>query len=219
MSDQDLSATLPQIIAELARPLAESLNLSLWGIEFAFSGRGIVRVYVEGGQDVDGGNAVTPVTIDECAELSRLLGLALDVEDAIPGAYVLEVSSPGLERIFFTAEQLAGALGQTLEVTLLTPPLEFSGRRKFRGLLTAAPENKAAGKFTLQVDNPSRPGEREGELSFAFTDLKKVRQLHIVPEKIPPGKNGKKKSNIPGAPIPARNDSEDSHEPGTEKSH
>ena len=216
MSDQDLDATVPQIIAELARPLAESLNLSLWGVEFAFSGRGIVRVYVEG--DEDGG---APVTIDECAELSRLLGLALDVEDAIPGAYVLEVSSPGLDRIFFTPEQLALALGQPLEATLLAPSPEFSGRRKFRGVLTRAPEagNAAAGTFTLQVDNPSRPGESEGELSFAFTDLKKIRQIHIVPEKLLPGKSGKKKSTIPGTPSLARNDSEDSHEPGTEKSH
>jgi ribosome maturation factor RimP len=204
MSDQEHNAALPQIIAELARPLAESLALTLWGVEFAFGGRSVVRVYVEGEQGGSG------VTIDECAELSRLLGLALDVEDAIPGAYVLEVSSPGLDRIFFTSEQLADALGQTLEVMLAAPSPEFSGRRKFRGVLTHAPEagNKAAGTFSLQVENPSRPGESEGILPFAFADLKKARQMHIVPEKVLPGKSGKKKSNIPGAPNPARNDSE-----------
>ena len=201
MSDQELNATLPRIIAELARPLAESLNLSLWGIEFAFGGRSSVRVYVEGEQGV---------SIEQCAELSRLLGLALDVEDAIPGAYVLEVSSPGLERIFFTPEQLTSALGQILEVTLVVPSPEFSGRRKFRGVLTHAPEagHAVAGTFTLQVENPSRPGESEGALPFVFADLKKIRQIHIVPEKVLPGKGGKKKSNIPGASVLARNDSE-----------
>jgi len=201
MSDQKQSADLPQMIAELARPLAESLELSLWGVEFAFGGRSIVRVYVEGEQGV---------SIDQCAELSRLLGLALDVEDAIPSAYILEVSSPGLDRIFFTPEQLISALGKNLEVTLAVPSPEFSGRRKFRGVLTHTPEadHAALGTFTLQVENPSRPVESEGYLPFVFTDLKKVRQVHIVPEKILPGKGGKKKSNIPDALTLARNDSE-----------
>jgi len=189
MTDQALHASLTQIIAELARPLAESFNLSLWGIELMFGGRSIVRVYVE---------SENGVTIDQCAELSRLLGLALEVEDAIPGAYVLEVSSPGLERIFFTPEQLALALGQPVEITLAASSPEFSGRRKFRGVLTHVPEegHAPADAFTLRVENPSRPGESEGLLSFVFTDLKKARQVHIVPEKVLPGKGGKKKKMI-----------------------
>ena len=212
MSDQPPNAALMQIIAELARPLAGSLHLSLWGIELAFGGRSIVRVYVENEQGV---------SIDQCAELSRLLGLALDVEDVIPGAYVLEVSSPGLERIFFTPEQLAGALGESLEITLAEPSLEFSGRRKFRGVLIGAPapDQAAGGTFSLRVENPSRQGEIEGELPFVFAALKKARRIHSVPEKTLPGKGGKKKSNIPGAPSVARNDWRDSHEPGTEESH
>ena len=199
MTDQALHAPLTQIIAELARPLAESFNLSLWGIELIFGGRSIVRVYVES----DNG-----VTIDQCAELSRLLALALDVEDAIPGAYALEVSSPGLERIFFTPEQLAGALGQTLEITLAAPSPEFSGRRKFRGVLIHVPEagHALAGAFTLQVENPSRPGESEGLLPFVFTDLKKARQVHIFPEKVLPGKGGKKKSKADSAEMTVEDD-------------
>ena len=200
MDDQ---ATLTHAIAELARPLATSLHLSLWGVELALGGRSVLRVYVEG---------ESGTSIDQCAELSRLLGLALDVEDAMPGAYVLEVSSPGLERVFFTPDQLICALGQTLEITLAAPSPEFSGRRKFRGVLTGAPGSgheascDLAGTFSLQVENPSRPGEHEGLLSFVFTDLKKARQVHVVPEKMLPGK--KKKSNIPDAPSAARNDLE-----------
>lgn len=186
MPEESLNAPLGQRIAALAQPLAASLNLSLWGIELVLGGRSAVRVYVE---------AENGVTVDQCAELSRLLSLALDVEDAVPGAYVLEVSSPGLERIFFTAEQLAGALGRTVEITLYAPAAEFPGRRRFRGLLSGIPEagRAIAGEFTLQVENPSRPGETEGVLSFVFSAVKKARQAHIVPEKILPGKGGKKK--------------------------
>ena len=187
MTEELLNASLPQIIAELAEPLAASLNLAVWGIELAYGGRSVVRVYVEG---------EAGVSIDQCAELSRLLSLALDVEDAIPGAYVLEISSPGLERIFFTPEQLSGALGQTVELTLTAPRAAFSGRRKFRGVLAGVPEagHAIAGEFTLLVEDPSRPGETEGELHFLFADLKKARQVHVVPDKTLPGKGRKKKA-------------------------
>ncbi len=210
MNEEHASAISAQTIAELARPLAESLGLSLWGVELALGGRSLVRVYVE---DAKG------VSVEQCADLSRLLGLALEVEELFVGAYVLEVSSPGLERIFFTPEQLASALGQTVELTLSAPVAAFSGRRKFRGLLAAVPEEDASspGQFSLKVENPSRPGEYEGLLPFAFSALKKVRQIHIVPEKTLPGKAGKKKK--PSAPGAACDDWRDSNEPGTEKSH
>lgn len=187
MSEESQTAPLARIIHELALPLAESLNLSLWGIELAFSGRGLVRVFVE---------AENGITVEQCAELSRLLGLALEVEDAIPGAYVLEVSSPGLERTFFTPEQLAGVVGETVEITLTAPVAEFSGRRKFRGVLKAAPgtAEAASGGFTLHVEDPSRPGTFEGDLTFVFSKIKKARLVHVIPEKALPGKGGKKKS-------------------------
>jgi ribosome maturation factor RimP len=198
MSDQAFNATLTQVISDLARPLAGSLSLSLWGIEAALGGRSIVRVYVE--------NEHGGVSIDQCAELSRLLGLALDVEDVIPGAYVLEVSSPGLERIFFTPEQLSGALGQALEIMLAASSPEFSGRRKFRGTLIGAPEadHAASGTFSLQVENPSRQGEIEGLLAFDFAALKKARRIHDVPEKSLPGKGGKKKRSLDSAGLAAQ---------------
>lgn len=117
-------------VTDLATPLAASLGLELWGVELAFGGRSLVRIFVES----DNG-----VSIDQCAELSRLLGLSLDVEDLMPGAYVLEVSSPGMERTFFTEQQLARAVGQRVEITLHTPKPAWPGRKKFRGLLQKAP--------------------------------------------------------------------------------
>ncbi len=100
---------LYQRIAEFTAPLALSLGLDVWGVEVALGPRSLVRVYVEkaGEEGVD---------IDACAELSRLLGLSLDVEDLVEGAYTLEVSSPGLERVYFTEAQLAAALDKPLDV-------------------------------------------------------------------------------------------------------
>ena len=199
--------TLVQTLTDLATPLAASLGLSLWGVELIFGGRGIVRIFVEDErnardepvQKAELSGQGHGVTIDQCAELSRVLGLALEVEDCMPGAYVLEVSSPGLDRIFFTAGQLAGAVGGVVEITLFEASQSFPGRRKFRGRLIAAPSANAPGKdpgqefFLMRLEDAALPGEDGAEFSFAFAEVKKARQVHVVPEKVLPGKGGKKK--------------------------
>ena len=216
---------LAAVLTDLTAPLAASLGLELWGIELAFGGRSLVRVFVE---------SENGVTIEQCAELSRLLSLSLDVEDIIPGAYVLEVSSPGLERAFFTESQLARAVGQRVEITLHQPLPAWPGRRKFRGALQkapgavlpdgrergeeTAPENipapeasnagvEAEGRddlFLLQAEDLARPGDEAPLIAFAFADLKKAAQIHFFPEQTPPGKaSGKKKPGKKSAVTPA----------------
>ena len=113
-------------VTALALPLVEAAGLELWGIELLGEGRPILRVYVE---------AAGGVTIEQCAVLSRQLGLALDVEDVILSAYTLEVSSPGLNRPFFSPEQLTAHVGGMLEVVLHEPLPEFPRRKKFYGRL------------------------------------------------------------------------------------
>lgn len=126
------SNPLVESLTRLAEPLAASLGLALWGVEVLSGGRSVVRIFVE---SLEGDRGVD---IDECAHLSRLLSLSLDVDDNISGAYTLEISSPGLERRFFTAAQLAAAVGRHVEVTLAAPVPAFPQRRKFQGLLCSA---------------------------------------------------------------------------------
>lgn len=122
------------------------------------------------------------ITIDQCAELSRLLGLSLEVEDCVESAYVLEVSSPGLERLFFKAEQLKRALGVKVEATLFKPLTEFPGRRKFIGIV-----NGVEGELcTLTVAEPENV-----QVSFPWSMVKKIKQIYVAPEKNLPGKSVK----------------------------
>jgi ribosome maturation factor RimP len=162
-------------------------------VEAAPGGRNLARVFVDAEQGAD---------IDRCAELSRLLGLALDVEDCMTGPYILEVSSPGLDRLFFTAEQLAGALGSQVEITLRAPLTQDASRKKFQGELLAAKD----GLFTLAVADLPRKGEDAPRLVFSFAQVKKARQRPLVPEKTRPGKSGPKKrapaKGRPGGSIP-----------------
>ena len=82
-----------EFITELVTPLAASLGLAVWGVELGGAARPIARIYVDvlpGAEPAPSEKAsdddLLPqgVTIDQCAELSRLAGLALDVEDPSP---------------------------------------------------------------------------------------------------------------------------------------
>lgn len=154
-------------ITELAAPLAASLGLEIWGVEAAGGNRGLVRVFVENEDGVD---------IDKCAELSRLLGLSLEVEDVFSGAYVLEVSSPGLERTFFTAEQLAAHAGKTVEISLHSPCAEYPGRKKMTGTLSCL-EGERFGVAPLDV-----PEDKRVAALFVWPDVKKAKLVHFLPE-------------------------------------
>ncbi|WP_147821897.1 ribosome maturation factor RimP [Salidesulfovibrio onnuriiensis] len=111
-------------LAELIRPEVESLGFSFWGLTSPSAGKKrVIRIYIDGPEGVN---------IDDCAQVSRQVGLVLEVEDIINGAFNLEVSSPGLERKFFTLEQLVGYEGRTLEVKLAIP---VNNRRNFKGVL------------------------------------------------------------------------------------
>lgn len=115
-------------LMEMVTPLCQARDLEVWGIDLLFAAGGrhkIVRVYL----DSENG-----VGIDECSEVSRNLSLALDVEDIIPGAFTLEVSSPGLERPFFSLEQMQAYVGQTVRIRLENP---LDGRKNFKGRLLA----------------------------------------------------------------------------------
>ena len=124
-----MNDALKTTVEAMAAPLAESLGLSIWGIEILGAGRPVLRIYVEGENGCD---------IDDCAELSRLLGLSLDVEDVMSGAYSLEVSSPGLERIFFSPDQLKQYINETVNLMLYDPVENWPGRKRFQGKLINA---------------------------------------------------------------------------------
>jgi len=98
----------------------------------------------EGGQDVlrvildRPGAAATPedsVSITDCENVSRELGTILDVEDLLPGRYVLEVSSPGLDRPLRSARDYERFVGRLAKIVTREPidrQTAFAGR--LRGL-------------------------------------------------------------------------------------
>ncbi|MBP2674133.1 MAG: hypothetical protein H6Q84_973 [Deltaproteobacteria bacterium] len=111
-------------IEAIAGEVARDLSLSLFDVEIAREGpRTILRVFI----DRDGG-----VPLSEIQAFSRRFGAVLDVEDPVEGTYLLEVSSPGLNRRLRRPEHFALSVGKRIRVTL--PELR-EGRRHFVGTL------------------------------------------------------------------------------------
>ncbi|HSB34375.1 MAG TPA: ribosome maturation factor RimP [Nitrospirota bacterium] len=111
-------------IRGILEPILASRGLSLWDMEFQKHGPSwLLRIYI----DREG----TGVTLDDCETVSRDLGAALDVEDMIPHAYTLEVSSPGLDRRLSKPEHFARFTGSAVKVKtyqLLNGQKVFEGR-------------------------------------------------------------------------------------------
>ncbi len=72
------------------------------------------------------------MTVEDCADISRTVSALLDVADPISGAYMLEVSSPGIDRPLVRREDFARFAGFEAKVELTAP---VDGRKRFRGRL------------------------------------------------------------------------------------
>lgn len=125
-----------QALAQRFSEVLADLGLECLGVEFTPSqGQSTLRVYLDLVEAVGEADAERrEVGIEDCEKASRELSALLDVEDPIPGHYVLEVSSPGIDRPLFTAAQFRKAAEQEIKVVLKAP---LDGRRRLRGKLAS----------------------------------------------------------------------------------
>ena len=97
---------------------------------------------------VDRQNEQTGINLDGCVSASRLLGEFTELDDMIPGHYVLEVSSPGVERPLRRIEHFQAHIGRKVEVKLHE---KFNDRRQGKGVLAAVAEGDG-GWLTLETE-------------------------------------------------------------------
>jgi ribosome maturation factor RimP len=119
---------------EIAEPVVTQEGLEMVDIEFRREPRGMVlRLFLdrEGGATDEHGRGVS---MDDLTRVSRQLGDLLDVHDAVPGAYTLEVSSPGIDRRLRRPDHFERYLGKQVRVRTAMP---IQGRRVFTGVLGA----------------------------------------------------------------------------------
>ncbi|MBO0693780.1 MAG: ribosome maturation factor RimP, partial [Acidimicrobiaceae bacterium] len=157
-----------QSIRELSEPLLAGAGLQLWDVEV---GKGVVRILVdrEGGVDLD---ALTRAS-------HTLSGLFDDhPEVAPPGAYQLEVSSPGVERTLRTVEQYRRYIGELVSIKL-TAALE--GQRRWRGTLVSADAEGV--QITPEDRSTPVPGNAAGgyedTVSLRYDQIERARTVLV----------------------------------------
>lgn len=114
-------------VMELVTPFAQKLGLRIWDVRYLKEGsQWFLRIFI----DKDGG-----VDINDCENLSRAIDEPLDRLDPIDGEYILEVSSPGIERELIRDEHFEQFIGADIMVKMIRP-IEGIGK-EFKGVLTA----------------------------------------------------------------------------------
>ena len=138
-----METALHDRLIALLEPVLKDSGYELVEVEFVpGAGGGTLRVYI----DVPEGDASEGIDLDDCEVASHLVSDLLDANDPFPGAYSLEVSSPGLDRVLRTPEHFARFVDNRVKVELQVPR---DGRKRYTGML-----RKADGEsIEMDVDN------------------------------------------------------------------
>jgi ribosome maturation factor RimP len=146
----------PLQIGALLEPGIRSMGYELVGIEYqGGSGGGLLRVYIDSEHGI---------SADDCQKVSYQVSGVLDVEDPIPGHYTLEISSPGLDRLLFKAQDFERFAGQLVRVRMR---MAVNGQRRFKGRLHGIADGMVRiEQDGIEVDLP----------------LEQIEQARLVPE-------------------------------------
>jgi ribosome maturation factor RimP len=154
-----MASVLRGRLIALIEPLLERLGYELVELEYVPNrGNALLRIYIdrlaaddseaddreekstvslnEANEVEDGGETLreSGIGIDDCERVSREVSALLDVEDPIPSAYTLEVSSPGEDRVLRTRAHFDRFAGSRVHVELKVPR---EGRKRYTGMLTS----------------------------------------------------------------------------------
>lgn len=153
-----MTGTIEQRVEELVKPLIESMGLEVWGIRYrGGKDSAVLQIFIECEEGVNA---------DMCGDVTNLISPALDAADIINPAYILEVSSPGLDRILFNLDQARLYIGKRIKLEL---NVAMQSRRKFDGVL-------------LQIEEPDilvLDDKLSGQIKLAFSNVAIAR---LVPE-------------------------------------
>ncbi len=143
---------LVQRLSESVRPLVESLGFDLVRMKITGGRKKTVQIMAE---RPDGS-----MDVDDCAKISRAVSALLDVEDPIEGDYMLEVSSPGIDRPLVKLEDFERFEGHLVKVKMAQP---IDGRMKFVGRLLGLESDD----IRLELED-GQNGPQNVRLPFSF---------------------------------------------------
>jgi len=163
VSDWNDRQSLKTRITELAEKTAFSMKAEVVLVEIkSEGGRTIVRIYID---------QPTGITLEDCERFSRRFSTVMDVEDFVSFAYVLEVSSPGVNRPLVKEADFQRFLGENARVRTRLP---IEGQRNFKGRIIDVAEGRVT--FESALDNKQVVvAAADIEKANLIADLKKSR--------------------------------------------
>ena len=114
---------IEEAVEAIVQEIVQDSNLEVVDVEYVKERDWYLRVYL----DKEGG-----IEIDDCQRVSETLEQILDEKDLLTEAYILEVSSPGLDRVLKKARDFEREQGKAVDVTLYAP---FDGKKQWTGAL------------------------------------------------------------------------------------
>ena len=151
-----MSSVLPDQVENQIQRIVESEGLELVHIEYRRQGRSfLLRVDI----DKDGG-----VNIDDCQLVSQQISTWLDVEDPIPAEYELQVSSPGLDRKFYSDKDYTKFIGRLVRIKT---------GRAIRGLHVIVGHLKEFDGTKVVVTDPAM--KKDADYAIPLADIKETR--------------------------------------------
>lgn len=137
---------------ELLAPIAADCGVEIYDVEYVKEGNDwYLRAYIDKPEGV---------SINDCEKVSRALSDALDREDFIEDAYILEVSSPGLGRTLKKDRHLEKSIGQEVEIKTYKP---VDKTKEFAGIL------KSFDEATVTIE------QEDGERTFQRNEIALIR--------------------------------------------
>lgn len=136
-------------VEDIISPAIEAMGFELVRLRFTGGDRATLQIMAE---RPDG-----RMSVDDCAEISRTISVLLDVEDPIDGEYMLEVSSPGIDRPLTRHKDFERFAGHLAKFKLARP---IDGRRKLSGIITQ-----------VSADTVTVESDEVGQMAIAFGDI------------------------------------------------
>src|SRR5436309_15338942 len=163
-------------VREIAERVAASSGLEVVEVEFRGGGESrMLRIVIDkrGSGTTDQPSCVTH---EDCANMSREVGTILDIEEVVPGgSYLLEVSSPGLDRKLIRPADYERFTGSRVKLTTRNP---VNGNRFFEGRL----ESFQQGRLTIDVSTARNKFRRSNGEQRLEIDLANVEKANLLPE-------------------------------------
>lgn len=149
------SVSLEQRVADIIEPALDDMGYALVRVQLSGTQRPQLQIMAEH-------KNFGPMTVDDCADISRAVSALLDVEDPIAGAYTLEVSSPGIDRPLVRIGDYDRFKGLVARVDVARP---VEGRKRFTGRIA----DVAGETITLDTE--------QGAIAVDFGDIARAKLI------------------------------------------